>query len=409
MPVPIPQKPQTLRQAKKAYQKASGPRISDAERRRLKRAEQLQERADRIKEKDKQKRINRKKKEEKEQKERDTRRRMGLETEKEEKLSPRQFRIGVFFGRKDGREDGRRTGDTKRRKIEADSTGEEEEGKGQLRREPLKELQPNTVRQEVKVANGGHSSPKPKDLPGPLLGEEDWASFFASSTQIAREISGPNFTSPPPPQPSQSPQRLSSLPRPREKPSDSDVADCLALFSSQDLEDYEDPPATSAIPVITTQPPSPQKAPHPNAEASNPKAESPNPDATFVNPPAKPTFSFSDLPSISTQDLAFTDEDLQDLGLALPALQPSPAPKTKKADNPAKQTNPPKPKPKSNPNRNPNPKPKPKPKPEPNPKPNPKAPMDPGNWDLHLWDGFGKENARAHKDLYYDMLADCDW
>ena len=323
MPIPIPQKPQPLRQAKKAYQKASGPRISDAERRRLQRAEQLQERADRIKEKDKQKRINRKKKEEKEQKERDTRRRMGLETEREDKLSPRQVRIGVFFGRGEGREDGGGMVCTKRRKIEVDSTGEED-GKRQLRREPLKEIQPNLVCQEDEAANGSHSRPEPKGAPAPLLSDEEWASFFASSTQIAREISEPKTTNSHPRHFSQSPQPSPALPPPATHPSNPDVAECLALLSSQDLEDYEGTPATSKITIITADHPQPQKPPI--AKASS------------LKPPTN--LIFSDFPFISTQDLAFTDEDLQDLGLALPTPRPPSPLKKRKPANPLKSPSP---------------------------------------------------------------------
>ncbi|KAL9121709.1 MAG: hypothetical protein Q9187_001733 [Circinaria calcarea] len=367
MPVPIPQKPQTLRQAKKAYQKASGPRISDAERRRLQRAEQLRERADRIKEKDRQRRINRKKKEEREQKDRDTRRRMGLEAEAEDKLSPRQVRIGVFFGQKDGPGEGGRKGCAKRRKIEVDSAKEEGE-KSPSKREPLKELPPNMASKDNEAANGPHLIPNPKSLPAPQLDEEDWALFFDSSTQIAREISSSTNTNPPPPPPPP-PHPPRFLPHsrasalPASQPSIHDVAEYLALLSSQDLEDYEGTGSNSKAPAIAANPQSPPKPPNSNTQSSN----------LYAKPALSTTL---EIPFISTQDLTFTEEDLEDLGLILPA---PPVATPKCSITPLKKP------------------------------PKVKSLVDPSDCDSHHWERHGKENARAHKESYYDMLEDCEW
>jgi hypothetical protein len=75
---PIPKRPQTTRQAKRAYQKRSAiPRVSEAESRRLARAEEADQRAKRLREAAKTKAANAKKRVEKEAAEREKRKSLG--------------------------------------------------------------------------------------------------------------------------------------------------------------------------------------------------------------------------------------------------------------------------------------------------------------------------------------------
>ena len=76
---PIPRYPQTSKQAKRAFAKRGGSLVSDAERRRIARNVELEQRAERIREKEQKKKENKRKRMEKEEKDRGMRRRMGRE------------------------------------------------------------------------------------------------------------------------------------------------------------------------------------------------------------------------------------------------------------------------------------------------------------------------------------------
>ena len=101
-PATVHRPPQTLKQAKKAFQKAGkAPRISAVEQRRLERAAELRERAEAIEKREKNKKANAKKKAEKEERERKKRKRMGIpEPVNEGYISPRQVRMGVYLGKR---------------------------------------------------------------------------------------------------------------------------------------------------------------------------------------------------------------------------------------------------------------------------------------------------------------------
>ena len=80
-PTPLTHRPQTLKQAKKAYRKAGATvRLSESEKAVLERRAVLQARADRIKEREARRKANLKRKEERVQKEREARQRMGIPT-----------------------------------------------------------------------------------------------------------------------------------------------------------------------------------------------------------------------------------------------------------------------------------------------------------------------------------------
>ncbi|KAL8833201.1 MAG: hypothetical protein Q9170_004423 [Blastenia crenularia] len=96
-PQAISFRPQTSRQAKKAYQKArASPRLSEADLRRVKRSEELEERAARIRAHNTRARENKRKKAEKLQRERETRKRMGVPEPAKIKISSSQLNLGAF-------------------------------------------------------------------------------------------------------------------------------------------------------------------------------------------------------------------------------------------------------------------------------------------------------------------------
>lgn len=89
----------TTKQAKAAYRKAKAPRMTEKGYRQFKRGCELDDRAQRIMDKEKRKKENRLKRMEKEEKERERRRKAGLPEKPEGYLSPRQCRLGMFFGK----------------------------------------------------------------------------------------------------------------------------------------------------------------------------------------------------------------------------------------------------------------------------------------------------------------------
>lgn len=111
-PTPVTHRPQTLRQAKKAYRKSGATvRLSESEKAILERRAVLQERADRIKEREARRKANLKRKEERVQREREVRHRMGIPTPPEKEriqVGPSQLHLSSFMyaGVKRTRSDG---------------------------------------------------------------------------------------------------------------------------------------------------------------------------------------------------------------------------------------------------------------------------------------------------------------
>ncbi|KAL8886522.1 MAG: hypothetical protein Q9215_005796 [Flavoplaca cf. flavocitrina] len=92
-------RPQTSRQAKRAYQKAGAtPRISAVEQRRIDRAVALEDRAARIRLHNVRARENKRKKAEKDEKDRELRKRMGIQEPSKFKIGPSQLSLGAFVG-----------------------------------------------------------------------------------------------------------------------------------------------------------------------------------------------------------------------------------------------------------------------------------------------------------------------
>lgn len=100
--MPPNHRPQTLKQAKKAYRKSGATvRLSESELAIIERRSVLQERADRMKEREARRKANIKRKEERNQKERETRARMGIKEPVKEGIAhvgPSQLSLGGFLG-----------------------------------------------------------------------------------------------------------------------------------------------------------------------------------------------------------------------------------------------------------------------------------------------------------------------
>ena len=92
---PIPKRPQTSRQAKRAYSKQKGPRISETEKRRLARADELDQRAKKIRDQEKARKASAKKRAEKQAADREKRKQLG--DAPADKISPSQKRLGDFL------------------------------------------------------------------------------------------------------------------------------------------------------------------------------------------------------------------------------------------------------------------------------------------------------------------------
>ncbi|KAI4130128.1 MAG: hypothetical protein LQ338_001903 [Usnochroma carphineum] len=230
-PQAVSVRPQTSRQARRAYQKAcSAPRLSAVELRQLERSAELQERAARIRAKDDRAKENKRKKAEKLERERAARKRMGIPEPTKSKIGSSQLSLNAFVvaGRKRKREGVscpaqsldtcREPGDMSSDKgtskqLELTPKSLEELPKisptetiiaPQTKRSPRKEekatnamaasLMPpppaRTPLREVSgnsmVQRGFHSG---KCAMTNSIGT-DWDSIFVSNTQVEREISG---------------------------------------------------------------------------------------------------------------------------------------------------------------------------------------------------------------------------
>lgn len=236
-----PNRPQTLKQAKKAYRKAGAtPRFSEIELRRLARAAELQERADRIKEREKKKKANRKKKEEKVEKEREARRKVGLPEIKEAYVGPSQLKLAFPCARGKGKKNDESSGASGEELARIDEQGAPEsvETPCRISRTPLQPKSPNLII-------------KPKSPHAVLTdkpcknSDHDWLDFVVSNTQIEQELSTPEIKS-----------ATTYVVGPGSASHD-DPSDILALISTQDLEcSVKDSPCNLAMIVKSSAAPS---------------------------------------------------------------------------------------------------------------------------------------------------------
>ena len=284
IPPPPRHAPTTLKQAKKAYRKASAiPRLSEAELARIQRLEEREEKHERMRERERKRLLNKKKRDEKIAKEKELRKKMGLPEPGAPCVGPSQARISQFVngakmvrfdeaGKQEKVENRQEEREEKEEEEEEEEDDEEmplpeldeevlaclaspESEKTKPPRPPLQHLDGNRASQGAK---GRASSPS-----ATVAGDDDWASMFASNTQIQRELSiddddddnddEEKDANEKVIEPAQQPPDLPH--RPRAKAAD-DTAYLLALISTQDLEDAEDGdqsvlPASTPYPEFT--------------------------------------------------------------------------------------------------------------------------------------------------------------
>ncbi|KAL8938204.1 MAG: hypothetical protein Q9211_003317 [Gyalolechia sp. 1 TL-2023] len=282
-PQTISLRPQTSRQARRAYQKAGGtPRLSEVEQRRLERSAELEERAARIRAHNARSRENKRKRAEKLEKERETRRRMGISEPTKIKISPSQLSLGNFVKYRTNMR-GKEAHSSSKTYVKEETTEsvprtcpnpaycssnndspeqpilEEQQLKNPT--SPSQRLVPHHI---VPSSSRGKKASSESLMPPPLFRAplrktsvnqmtrpcskpqkddlsamigNDWDSLFDSNTQVEREISSYNEQPPAPYQPSKvAPSAL--LNPPPMAPSD-----LLASISTQDLQYSSSPPS----------------------------------------------------------------------------------------------------------------------------------------------------------------------
>lgn len=187
-------RPQTLKQAKKAYRTAgASPRFSEIELRRLARAADLQERAEGLKEREKKKKASRRKKEEKMEKERESRRKAGLPEFREAFVGPSQLKLAFPCARGKRQQDGESSDAPGKglARIEKQGVTESVEAPCRIPQTPL-QLQPKSSDLIFKPESP-HAvlTGKPIKIP-----DHDWLDCVVSDTQIEQELSTPKTKSP---------------------------------------------------------------------------------------------------------------------------------------------------------------------------------------------------------------------
>ncbi|KAI4136270.1 MAG: hypothetical protein LQ341_005732 [Variospora aurantia] len=262
-------RPQTSRQAKRAYQKAGGaPRLSEMELRRLERSAELQDRAARIKAHNDRARENKRKRAEK----MEARKRQGIAEPAKIKIGSSQLRLGAFVGAgiKKKREEASRSMPsadlvTDREASERAETTSEHLGslptlsppgtpvacrsdvppRGQIDafvtaaslmpppppRPPLREASENTIPHAVLQADRC-------DLSGSI--GIDWEQLFDSNTQVEREISGQRPSAP-------GVHKKIAVGTPPSSRLPSIDLSLLSNISTQDLQYSSSPPSTKEV------------------------------------------------------------------------------------------------------------------------------------------------------------------
>lgn len=184
-------RPQTLKQAKKAFKKAGAlPRFSDAEIRRLNRAAELQERADREKEKERKRKANLKKREERLAKEREARKKAHLPDAKEGHVAPSQLQLAFPGGAINRMEEPTRAaledGTVQPRKNNRKPT---DDAGVSILKCPLQQITPSVTKNSKSAPSATSGNPWDTCV-------EDWDEFLVSNTQLERELSAPRVKAP---------------------------------------------------------------------------------------------------------------------------------------------------------------------------------------------------------------------
>lgn len=184
-------RPQTLKQAKKAFKKAGAlPRFSDAEIRRLNRAAELQDRADREKEKDRRRKANLKKREERLAKEREAKKKAHLPDVKQGHVAPSQLQL-AFPGAAINKLEERTCAALGDNSIQPRQNNLKFKGDAvvSILKCPLQQVTP--VATNISKSAPFATSENPWDTC-----VEDWDEFLVSNTQLERELSAPSVKAP---------------------------------------------------------------------------------------------------------------------------------------------------------------------------------------------------------------------
>ena len=309
---PPPQRhaPTTLKKAKKAYQKASAiPHLSEAELARIKRLEELEEKHERMRERERKRLLNKKKREEKIAKEKEIRKNMGLPEPGAPYIGPSQVRISQFI--KGGKKVASNQA-SKQEKDKQDEDDDEEMPLSELDEEVLAALaspvseRSKTPRKPLECLDGNRSLSQDMrgrdSSPDTAVGaDDDWESMLVSNTQIQREL----FTDDDDDEEEAVQEdtsavalRTTALPDPPAAKEADDTADLLALISTQDLEDEED--SNQSVLSASTQYP-----------------EFAEEELRELELPEHPVLA-------STQYPGFTDEELRDLDMSEPSASATP-------------------------------------------------------------------------------------
>lgn len=344
-PTHVTHRPQTIKQARKAYRKSGATvRLSESEQAIIERRAVLQERADRIKEREARRKANIKKKEERNQREREARQRMGIGSPVKEGIhvGPSQLSLGKFMvvGQKRKRED-ECPWDMKAEKenvIDTEPKGCQTSSLPRMPwRNPLKVISPNSTipknlpvgasrveavrtvdpknTQKPPPAHPSNSEATPQrpatehKLPTASIGPETPVTDHGEKPKIHPILMGPPPSRKPvdlqiPPKISQQKPQSTT---PQEKPPEivDDSWDDFFASSTQIARELSPPPLTSK-PLAPPPPPSPL----PNSETTTLLAHLSTQDLDFSASPTEP--STTDLlAQISTQDLDFTLDSTQ--------------------------------------------------------------------------------------------------
>ena len=295
-------RPQTLKQAKKAFKKAGAlPRFSDAEIRRLNRAAELQERADRAKEKERKRKANLKKREERLAKEREARKKANLPDVKEARIAASQLLLAFPGGAIKRKEERNRAalGDDSIQPRQNNLKPTEDADVSMLKC-PLQQITPI-------VAMSSKSAPFAISENPWNTCVEDWDEFLVSNTQLERELSAPRAKAPP---------MICTCDPAQASTEFEDPIDMLDLIPSQDLESLTKIPPPITIVAVR------ESRFKPDSIRGGPEVTTTvqGPDQDLVPLPAKATLMKKySLPGseASTDDFEsdglLTDEELRDL------------------------------------------------------------------------------------------------
>lgn len=296
-------RPQTLKQAKKAFKKAGAlPRFSDAEIRRLNRAAELQARADREKEKERKRKANLKKRVERLAKEREARKKAHFPDVKKGHIAPSQLQLAFPSGAINRSEERTRAafGDDSVQPRQINLKPTNTIGVSKLKC-PLQQTTTPAVTNKESAPFATPENPWDTCV-------QNWEEFLVSNSQLERELSAPSVKPPL--------MICTRDPAPTCTGFD-DPVDMLDLSSTQDLESLTKVPPQITIVAVKESRFKPDSI-HGGQEVKTKIQEGPNQD--LLSLPAKATlmkkYSLPDSEA-NTDDFEsdglLTDEELRDL------------------------------------------------------------------------------------------------